>query len=771
MSEEDMQLYAEVPSALRVHPSSFQPAENLASCIAVLTARGIFVLKRDHGLTVADILLTMNHSMNIRCTFLTGILCDKHPDDAICPNVVLGRDYLSQADNLQMFHYIRVAVSENEVSFHAAHQALRQLSELIQTTALDKVMTALGWFFVIDADAFVSNDIRCIRLLKKPAALSVTHDDVVYCIALQLFLIRIRAWEKIGPNPTVLCKIKLWNSQVWEGLIDPNITMDHFNAAWETIAGWFKISKPWRYIINGRSVNTEWAVRGFVSSDEHGASHIKIFMILGLQGGGPSQLRSASELHGCGSSGVMDHMADFEAQKHHAALTHIFKQFVEDEHAIRHIDITEFLELDAQFMEGLFCFKGRYDLIKKFTDVMIRSGIERALAHCGWMVACHYTSIVEPVEAQIIFFRKPLMPAVSEDFLQAFLRSALIFLGMPVSQQEEENVVHTKFKLWNVVIFHGLLTRNMPLQDIIDIWDQASTIVNQDAVVRLASHTGANVNPDFAIRHFTTCGPDEKTTASFVFVRATHGGGPSEPKVANKHDFHVQQRNALASFMIQQGADIQDCIRCIESLIRGAGAEAISTIMNLKHPGKKWESLVQLSEALGIKTPEIANKVDRARKKIVGKFQEQAKSLLRNLPIESLTLQPGFLCKCDESDCIQLPRVTPNSCGVVLSSYDDAKEWLSNGSVISQDEFSLIVVGKCDHTEKAECQKVQLPVLLNQEPLVISGCLHHLGAKRASVCIDAQYDFPVTDTQVIAVTGPTKMSSAKTCGMPLSEAR
>ena len=46
VSEDDMQLYAEVPSALRVHPSSFQPAENLASCIAVLTARGIFVLKR-----------------------------------------------------------------------------------------------------------------------------------------------------------------------------------------------------------------------------------------------------------------------------------------------------------------------------------------------------------------------------------------------------------------------------------------------------------------------------------------------------------------------------------------------------------------------------------------------------------------------------------------------------------------------------------------------------------------------------------------------------
>ena len=98
--DSDVFLYAEVPSALRVHPSAFQLSENMGSCIAVLTGKGNVVLKRDHGMTVADVLMTLNHCMEIRCTFLTGLLCDKHFEERLCPNVVLGRDYLSESDNL-----------------------------------------------------------------------------------------------------------------------------------------------------------------------------------------------------------------------------------------------------------------------------------------------------------------------------------------------------------------------------------------------------------------------------------------------------------------------------------------------------------------------------------------------------------------------------------------------------------------------------------------------------------------------------------------------
>ena len=747
----DVFLYAEVPSALRVHPSAFQLSENMGSCIAVLTAKGTVVLKRDHGLTVADVLMTMNHSMEIRCTFLTGLLGDKHHDERLCPNVVLGRDYLSESDNLQMFDYIRISVNESDVTFHAGHQALKQLLELFQTTALDEVMAAVGWFFAIDAEAFAYDDIKCIRLIRKPAALAVTPDEAVYCLAVQLFLIRIKNSAKMGRNPSIACSIKMWNSLIWEGSVDSNFTLDTVDRSWEMIAGWFNIRKPWRYVVNGRSINPEWPVGSF-ADHESGQSHVKIFMLLGLQGGAPADLRSVDETHSSENSGMMGHMADFESNSFSAALTHALQKFVDGERTMKHFDISNLLEINVGFLDGLMCFTGTFDKLKTLIDMMIKTGIEKILAFCGWMLACHFTSIVEPVEAQVILFRKPLIPAVSEDFVKALLRATLICVGIPTFQDLAEEAVLTRIKLHNVVVYHGQLPRNMPLQEIIDVWDQASTVVDHEAVVRLVSHTGVTVNPDFAIRHYTRCGPDDTTMATFSFVRAMHGGGPSDAKISNKHDLHVKQRNSLATFLIQQGADIHECIQCIDKLLLGAGVEGIASIMDMKNAGKKMEAIVKLANALNITMPNLVSKIDKAKKKVALKYHEQAKNVMHDLPIESLMLQPGYLRNEDESESTQLHKVTPNTSGVVLSRYDEAKEWLNNGSIISQDEFSLIVVGRCLHECKEECQPIQMPVLLNKEPLVVSGCLHHLGAKRASVNVDEQCDIPVADTQVLALT-------------------
>ena len=63
--------------------------------------------------------------------------------------------------------------------------------------------------------------------------------------------------------------------------------------------------------------------------------------------------------------------------------------------------------------------------------MLIKTGIEKCLAFCGWMVACHFTSVYPPVEAEIVFFRKPSASAVSVDFLRALIHSALVFVGLP----------------------------------------------------------------------------------------------------------------------------------------------------------------------------------------------------------------------------------------------------------------------------------------------------------------------------------------------------
>ena len=744
-----VQLFADVPTALRVQTSAFHSSECHAPCIIILSAKGTFVLKRDQGMTVADVLLTMNHHMSVRCLMLVGILGDAHEDDALCPNVVIARDYISGTDNLQMMDFIRIEVNHDCVLFHAAHQSLKMLVELFQKIGIDEMMAALGWIIVIDADAFVTQDVKCLKLIKSPGSLALIHDDMVYCFALHLFLARIRNWADIGHNPSIHCRIKLWGSWIWDGFIDANLTLEHFDRVWNMISGWFNIRKPWRYVANGRTVNPAWPLHGFFTTDDEGVRELKVFMLLGMHGGGPANLRSVSQVR-ANDTGSFGHIADFEARDFRAAMKHVMQKFDDTPTQIR-FDITLLLELEMTFMEGLMCLKGDYEKLRSFLDLMIRSGLERILAFCGWMVACHYTAVYQPIEAQVLFFRKPCAPAVTEDFVRVVIHNALVIFGLPVPVTKHD-AIKTKVKLEGVNVFHDMLPRDLPMQDLLDVWDQASTISGYDRVVRLVSHTGCTVNPDFSLRHYSKCGPDEESIATVSFSSALHGGGLSDKKVSNQHDLMVQQKNALASFLISQGVELQTCVTFIDSVVKSAGADAVATILNQRQHNKKWSGLMQLAEAMGIPTPNISTKSEKAKKRLQSKVIEQTKQLEKNLPIELLKLQDGFLINVDETYSAQLAKVQPNTSGVVLSRYQDAKPWIESGHFITQDELSLIVIGRCWHANEEDCEKIRVPVLLNDEPLVVSGCLHHLGMKRASVSLQEQDEFPVNETQVLSIT-------------------
>lgn len=62
------------------------------------------------------------------------------------------------------------------------------------------------------------------------------------------------------------------------------------------------------------------------------------------------------------------------------------------------------------------------------------------------------------------------------------------------------------------------------------------------------------------------------------------------------------------------------------------------------------------------------------------------------------------------------------------------------------------MVGQCQHDIVEDCNRIRVPVVLHDEPLVVSGCLHHLGVKRATLSVDDQMQFPVKQTQVVSVT-------------------
>ena len=280
----DVRLFADVSCALRTDSSSFATRACNSSCIVVLSSHGTFALRRDQGMTVLDVVNTLNHHLSARTTHLVRVFGEKHPSDLICPDAVIALDVEGSSDALQRFDFIQLDLDDGEIKFFASDPALRDLAQLIQDTALDQILSALGWVFVISADFLLDRHIRCIRLIQKSGAFSLTHEDVRFCMAIHLFLIRIRCWQEIGREPKIKCMVKLWHVWIWDGLVDASLSMNRFDQEWERISGMFNVSKPWRYVINNQTVNPEWPLSGFVENDDEGVPHLRIFMVHGLRG-------------------------------------------------------------------------------------------------------------------------------------------------------------------------------------------------------------------------------------------------------------------------------------------------------------------------------------------------------------------------------------------------------------------------------------------------------------------------------------------------------
>ena len=743
---QQISIFSPVPCVLGVSTKSFAIGSHNMSCIVVLSVNGTFVLRRDQGMTVQDVQTIMNHHFEQRCSHLVGILGDRLHPQTLCPDAVIARDRESAPSDLQVLEFIQVHTDDGTLRFSSSHEALVQFTEFLQDTGLMETLPALGWIFTTDVEAFIQRRSEQITLLRKPTALAMLQDELAYFLAIFLFISKIKTWDNLGETPNIRAKIKLWHTCVWDATVSKEMTLTRFEEEWKTISQLLRLDKPWRFVTGGRCVNPQWPIESFV---EDGT--ITIHMLLGLKGGGPKRTVNLRSNEQMANSDNMRNMAEFEATRFTSALNFILRRIVDFRGTISRCDISNFLGLQAKALDGYYVIKGDFTTIRQFLHTIREAGIEEALQFCGWIVACKFINIYDPIKADILIFRKPLTTAVTAEFVRALIRSALVRIGMPAPIRPSEKAVLTKIKLWNTVIFEDFLDRNFPLQDLVDTWEQASTIVCDQVAIRLVGPSG-NMNPDFPLRHFTRCNEREQTVATINFVVGLHGGGYIERQPANPQDYNIQQRNALATFLMSQGADIHDCVKFIDGVIGGAGPAAVSAILGQKQVAKRWDGLIQLATALNIQTPEVMTRLSKARTKIQNKIFGKDKSNQVNLQIGSLALQPGFLVNEDGTHACQINKLTPNTTGVMLMDETEALQWLQKHATISQDELAICVVGGEGISQEFEGQRIQLPVSHNNEPLIIQATLFNVGAKKITMSTDDSDDIPSSDTQVVSVT-------------------
>ena len=219
------------------------------------------------------------------------------------------------ASDLEILEFLTIHTSCEGISFAAAWAVLKDFAKVLQDTCLIDIIQAFRWMTVIDSQSVVNDDIKSFLLVKRPEALASTQDDLIYCIAIRLFLVKIRTWTVAGTHPAVRCKIKFWHVLIWDALVDPSIPSTiSIRCGRTSLISCRSKNHGGLSLISGQQVNPEWPLTGFVQNDDSNAA-LKVFMILGLRGGGPAKLLSNSEAEVSGNFRDIAHMesTNFEA--------------------------------------------------------------------------------------------------------------------------------------------------------------------------------------------------------------------------------------------------------------------------------------------------------------------------------------------------------------------------------------------------------------------------------------------------------------------------
>ena len=183
----------------------------------------------------------------------------------------------------------------------------------------------------------------------------------------------------------------------------------------------------------------------------------------------------------------------------------------------------------------------------------------------------------------------------------------------------------------------------------------------------------------------------------------------------------------------------------VDGLVKSSGPMAIGMIMSQKSVGKKWEGLLQLANAMHVKPPDSSKRSLKILRKTHERFAGTNRLHTDDIQVDALVLQGGFVKNSDDTDCAQITKVIPNASGIVLMKPQDARPWIVANEVISQDELAIAVVGQCVDDSKT-CQKCQIPVTYNGDPLIIQACLHNLGAEHVPLQNDTHDEIPTHET-------------------------
>ncbi len=387
------------------------------------------------------------------------------------------------------------------------------------------------------------------------------------------------------------------------------------------------------------------------------------------------------------------------------------------------------------------------------------SKIDECLLGIGWTIdmtldpSKTLSSVHDP--AMIVMIR-PCFGTVLMDFamMQTFLATRLFRHSCPhgltvLGDAERElwnaelnapHFVHITIKLCNDVIWEGYIRSDMPLQNFAEQWLHAAEVVRFFTTIRFVIH-GRNRAPECRLAEFWDA---SKKTIKVHLVFPLHGGG-------SKDDLVLVTKNRLGAFLISQGTSLDDIHAFCPDFIKTVGSTKILQALDLNDGIKTIAMLNDLARSVKMQLPQTQDLYARAATKLQQAIRKKALGKQKQLRAHQFRLAEGFFINADKSKAVIMTKFSLQGSGVCLMDRDDAKQWIGRTNIVN-DELAIVVLGGCGEQSACQCRLTFPAFNTNDEPVILSGCIHQFGSKEIGIPDDKNGHVDLPKSTVVSVT-------------------
>ena len=266
MQQEQVTLFASVQTCLLMPTMMFGSLSDDSKFVVALCTFGTVIIARKVNMCVGDVLAFEFEQRPLFCTDILGFRLD-HGD--VCPDavVVLSTPGIAPADFSGLIN-LEVESSGLTTAIRGFYADLAPFARLFQHTGILDMLMSMGWTLVVPVSAWEDDRFNVLQLMKSPNRLAIEATDVVYCVAIRIFISFLGIRDSVGPRPVIRVRIKFWSSWIWEGLWDPDSDFSTIRQIWKDVMLTFGLDWDIRFIIHGHNANFERPISQFLSPQD-----------------------------------------------------------------------------------------------------------------------------------------------------------------------------------------------------------------------------------------------------------------------------------------------------------------------------------------------------------------------------------------------------------------------------------------------------------------------------------------------------------------------